>query len=169
MLPRSSALIIFALCPMLSGCASSNLGDTSAVALSPGSVPQNASIQSGGVSGTASKAGYVLSADEQALECKQLTGRMQIRILELRDYNERNRTTLVSRALQTGSTAVFGGPKAGLDPDGTYARDRAALEAYNHQLEAKGCKTYDLESQLQPQDVRVTPSASIKPASGPVH
>lgn len=135
------------------GCASNTVPVTSSLA--PASGPD--------ASAGLSKVSYELTADEKALECKQLTGRMQIRILEIRDYHERNRTTLASRALQSGSTAVFGGPKAGTDPDGTYAKDRATLEAYNAQLAAKGCKTYDLESELQPQDVRVTPTATIKP------
>lgn len=125
-------------------------------ALAPSSGPDAAPTQA--------TAAYQLSADEKALECKQLTGRMQIRILEIRDYHERSRTTLVARTLQSGSTTVFGGPKAGIDPDGAYAKDRATLEAYNAQLVAKGCKAYDLESELQPQDVRVTPTATIKPA-----
>lgn len=156
MLRRTRALVLIACVPWLDGCATANLGDTTATAS-----PQNAES-----AGTVSKAGYVLSADEQALDCKKLTGRMQLRILEIRDYNERNRTTLISRAFQSGSTTVFGGPKAGLDPEGAYAKDRAALEAYNQQLAAKGCKTYDLESELQPQDFRATPTPTIKPASG---
>lgn len=156
MLRRTRALVLIACMPWLDGCATANLGDATATAS-----PQTAER-----SGMVSKAGYVLSADEQELGCKKLTGRMQLRILEIRDYNERNRTTLVSRALQSGSTAVLGGPKAGLDPEGTYAKDRATLEAYNQALAAKGCKTYDLESELQPQDFRATPTPTIKPASG---
>lgn len=162
MVRRSIALVMLAMPLALAGCAQGNLssGTPLEAPLAPGA--------SAGATGTVTKSGYALSADEQALECKQLTGRMQIRILELRDYNERNRSTMLSRALQTG-TATFGGPKAGLDPDGTYATDMARLEAYNQQLAAKGCKTYDLESQLQPQDYRVTPTATIKPAAGAVH
>ena len=137
------------------GCAASNTSATSSLAPASGPVGQP----------MLSKATYQLSADEQALACKQLTGRMQIRILEIRDYNERNRTTLLARALQSGTTSVVGGSSTGTDPDGTYAKDRAVLEAYNAQLAAKGCKTYDLESELQPQDVRVTPTASIKPVA----
>ncbi len=107
-----------------------------------------------------------MSADEQALECKQLTGRMQIRILEIRDYNERNQTTLASRALQSGVAAVTGGSTAGIDPNGRYAKDRAMLETYNRQLATKGCKTYDLEAELRPKSYTETPAATIKPAGG---
>lgn len=153
---RATLLIGMTLAVIHCGCASGNTSATSALA--PASGPD--------APATALKATYQLTPEEQALECKQLTGRMQIRILEIRDYNERSRTTLAARALQSGSTTVFGGPKAGIDPDGTYAKDRATLEAYNAQLAAKGCKTYDLESELQPQDVRVTPTATIKPVGG---
>ena len=114
----------------------------------------------------ARKSGYVMSADEQALDCKRLLGRMQIRILEIRDYNERNNTTGLSRSLQGGVTAIAGGTKSGTDPSGTYARDRGMLHAYNAQLAAKGCKTYDLDAELQPKDFRVTPAA-VQPASAP--
>lgn len=153
---QSIALIGILAAGSLAGCAANTMSATSSLA--PASGPDAPAVLS--------KVNYELTADEKALECKQLTGRMQIRILEIRDYNERNRTTLASRTLQSGSTAVFGGPKAGIDPDGTYAKDRATLEAYNAQLSSKGCKTYDLESELQPQDVRVTPTATIKPVSG---
>ncbi len=66
--------------------------------------------------------GYTLSGDELEFDCKRLMGRMQIRILEIRDYNERTTTTAAARALQSGATSVFGGPKAGIDPGGSYAR-----------------------------------------------
>ncbi len=110
---------------------------------------------------------YVMSAEELAFDCKKLTGRMQIRILEIRDYDERNRTSAISRSLQSGVAAVTGGTTAGTDPSGAYAKDRAMLDAYNAQLAAMGCKTYDLNAELQPKDFRATPSATIKPAAGP--
>lgn len=162
MVRRSITLVMVAAPLAVAGCALGNLSSGT-----PFEAPLAPSATAG-ATGSITKSGYTLSADEQALECKQLTGRMQIRILELRDYNERNRTTMAARALQTGSAAVLGGSQAGLDPDGTYATDRARLEAYNQQLLAKGCNAYDLDSQLQPQDVAVTPAATIKPAAGAV-
>ena len=125
--------------------------------------PSTASVLTPAAASTSASAGYVLSADEQALECKQLTGRMQIRILEVRDYNERNATTAVSRALQSGVTSLFGGSTAGSDPQAQTAKDRAMLDAYNRQLAAKSCKTYDLDAELRQSDFRVTPAATIAP------
>ena len=135
---------------LLSGCASSQVATTSSIvtpfAASATSVPPP---------------GYLLSADELDYDCKKLTGRMQVRILEIRDYDERTRSTLASRALHSAVTGILGGTDAGKDPDGTVAKDRAMLIAYNKQLVAKGCKSFDLEAELKPKDVKVTPTPSI--------
>lgn len=135
----------------LAACASSGLSQGSAE-LTP-------------VAGSKAGGGYVLSAAEQELDCKKLTGRMQIRILEIRDFNERSQSTGLSRVLQSGVAAVTGGSTAGTDPSGQYATDRSMLDAYNKQLAAKGCKTYDLEAELKPKDFKETPNATIKPAA----
>jgi hypothetical protein len=138
------------------GCAGSGAGLTSGIA-PPESAP---SYSPGG--------GYALSASEQDLDCKKLTGRMQIRILEIRDYNERHQASAFSRALQSGAAAITGGSAAGTDPDGDFSRDRAMLAAYNKQLAAKGCKAYDLDAELKPKDFHETPNPTIKPTAGAV-
>jgi hypothetical protein len=74
---------------------------------------------------------------------------MKIRILQIRDYHARAKTSELSRSLQSAQ-ANFGASATGSDPDGDYARDRAMLEAYNAQLAAKGCKTLDLAAELKP-------------------
>jgi hypothetical protein len=135
------------------GCAGSGAGLTSGIS-PPESTPSYSTA-----------GGYVLSADEQSLDCKKLTGRMQIRILQIRDYNERHQASAFSRALQSGVAAVKGGSIAGTDPDGDFAKDRAMLEAYNKQLAAKSCKSYDLAAELKPKDFHETPNATIKPAA----
>ena len=136
------------------GCAGSGTGLTSGIS-PPESEPSYSP-----------SGGYVLSADEQQMDCKKLTGRMQIRILEIRDYNERQQATMLSRALQSGVALVTGGSKTGSDPNGDFTRDRAMLAAYNKQLAAKDCKTYDLDAELKPKDFRETPNAAIKPPAG---
>lgn len=138
----------------LTGCASQP-SDTTASLLAPVAVSSSAVAASSG--------GYVLSANELDYDCKQLTGRMQVRILEIRDYNERNKTSGVSRALQSAVTGVIGGTSAGRDPDGTFVKDRAMLQAYNQQLAAKGCKSYSLDDELKPKDFRVTPAPTVAP------
>jgi hypothetical protein len=134
----------------LTGCAASGPSATSSL-LTPVVAP--------------AAAAYTLSADELQLDCKKLAGRMQIRILEIRDYNERQQASLLSRALQSGASTVAGGSMSGTDPNGQYAKDRAMLEAYNAQLAAKNCKSYDLNAELKPKDFHETPTANIKPAS----
>jgi hypothetical protein len=64
--------------------------------------------------------------------------------------------------VQTATTSVLGGTKEGTDPDSRYARDRAVLEAYNNQLAAKGCPTFNLVAELKPKGVTETPSPVAK-------
>lgn len=92
--------------------------------------------------------GYTLSEDELALDCKKLTGRMQIRILDIRGYETRETTTLASRGLHTTGKMVFGGTNAGLNTDAQYAKDKAMLETYNAQLVAKDCKSFNISEAL---------------------
>jgi hypothetical protein len=105
---------------------------------------------------------YTLGPDELALDCKKLTGRMQVRILQIRDHNERSVGTGVARAAQQVAQPVFGGATYGARPDADVARDRAVLEAYNRQLAAKNCKTFDLDAELRPKPVRETPTPTAK-------
>jgi hypothetical protein len=100
---------------------------------------------------------YTLNEEELGLDCKKLTGRMQVRILQIRDYETAPKTTLLARALQSVSTTVLGGPKEGTSPASRNAQDRAVLAAYNRRLAAMGCPTFDLEAELSPKDVKHTP------------
>jgi hypothetical protein len=92
---------------------------------------------------------YQLSEQEKKYDCKKLTGAMQVRILQIRDYDSRNKTTLAARGMQGVATPIWGGTTEGLDPDGQHRRDLAMLEAYNGLLAAKNCKTFDLAAELK--------------------
>lgn len=92
---------------------------------------------------------YQLSEQERKYDCKKLTGAMQVRILQIRDYDQRNRPTLAARSVQSVTTPIWGGTKEGMDPDGQHRRDLAMLEAYNGLLAQKNCKTFDLAAELQ--------------------
>jgi hypothetical protein len=141
----------------MTGCASA--GDTLQVSsVGPGGQPPPKS--------EVTAVGYSLTDEEKELDCKKLTGRMQVRILQIRDYNDREQTSTVSHMLQQGATALFGGSTEGVAPAQRYARDRAVLEAYNQQLASKGCRTFDLDAELQPKDAKETPSPT-KPAPKP--
>ena len=101
---------------------------------------------------------YELSAEEKSLDCKRLTGRMQLRILQTRDTIQRNDSSALGRGMQSAVTPIFGGTTHGVDPAADAARDRAMLEAFNAQLAAKKCPTYDLDAELQPRSPRDTPT-----------
>lgn len=101
---------------------------------------------------------YQLDAKEQKLNCKELTGRMRVRILQIRDANTSRNGTVIARGMQTTATSIFGGGKEGSDPSGQYARDRAQLDAYNAALAAQKCKTFDLNAELQPKNYTETPT-----------
>jgi hypothetical protein len=95
---------------------------------------------------------YQLSEDEKKFDCKRLTGKMQVRILQMRGYDTRAKASSMARTTQAVATPIFGGTKEGLDPDGQYRKDRAMLEAYNRQLADKKCKTFDIEAELNRTD-----------------
>lgn len=110
---------------------------------------------------------YQLTEKELALDCKKLTGRMQVRILQVRDFEQRKTQSLASRGVQAAAHPVLGTNTTGLDPTGQVRRDRAKLEAYNRQLVAKNCKSFDLEAELNPKPVTVTPTPTTQPAPKP--
>lgn len=99
---------------------------------------------------------YHLSAEELSYTCKKLTGRMQVRILQIRDYEQSKGTSLLSRGLETAG-GLFYGPSKGGDSPARYREDRAMLEAFNRRLAEKKCKTFDLDAELRPKPVGETP------------
>lgn len=100
---------------------------------------------------------YVLSPPEMEMSCRELSGRMQVRILELRDYELNRSSSFAARNLQKAVVPIFGGTQRGADPEADYWHDRAMLEAYNRRLAEKGCKTFDLEKELQPKPAAEMP------------
>lgn len=92
--------------------------------------------------------GYQMTAEEMHQDCRKLTGRMAVRIVQIRDFRQRVQTTGLSRGLQTAVKPAFGGSGEGTDPDGRYARDRAMLEAYNARLAQMNCANFDLDAEL---------------------
>lgn len=108
---------------------------------------------------------YALNPQEQKLDCKELTGRMQVRILQVRDYLTQPQSTTIATGLHRATNSMFGTNKAGSDPDSQYATDRAMLEAYNQRLGEKNCKKFALDDELKPKPATVTPSPTIAPAT----
>lgn len=136
------------LAALLLGACASQGGDIAAVT---GSItPPPAAPAAETVSRLPTGAGYQLTPTELELDCRKLTGRMAVRIVQIRDFQSRSQSTALSRGLQSVTTPVFGGNYEGTDPAGRYARDRAQLEAYNRRLAEKNCANFDLDAELDP-------------------
>jgi hypothetical protein len=103
---------------------------------------------------------YQLGPTELKFDCKKLTGRIQLRLLSLRDAGAVEPSSAAARAIHGVAGAALGGSTARSDPDADKRRDRAMVEAYNRQLAAKGCKTFDLEAELKKPPGLDTPTAS---------
>lgn len=131
---------------MLVGCAQALPGGTP----NPKPLPVD-------TSGSYQSGSYTLSDAERALDCKKLSGRIQIRLLQIRDSENRAPGSSLSHGAQSVVTPILGGTSYGIDPADTLARDRAVLAAYNAQLKAKGCQTFDLDAELASRDVTHTP------------
>lgn len=105
-----------------------------------------ASAESGATVAPASA--YQLTERELKMNCKELTGTMRVRILQVRGTTSAQNGTIAARTLQSGATKIWGGPGYGSDPAADRDRDLAQLEAYNRQLASKKCPTLDLPAEL---------------------
>ena len=100
-------------------------------------------------SGDVSDAGrYEMSATEKSMDCKRMTGSMQITIRRLKDPAGREDPSALSAAAEKAATPFYGSSGKTSDRAALYARERAKLDAYNAELAAKGCKTVDIEAEL---------------------
>jgi hypothetical protein len=115
---------------------------------SPPSFKERGKLAQGLDGGTMREGRYELSADERTMDCKRLTGSMQITISRLKDGGGRAQPSGVASTMQSWLPSLFGGSDAGLDREADDARQRAKLEAYNRELAAKGCRTLDIAAEL---------------------
>lgn len=104
---------------------------------------------------------YQMSGEELDFDCKKLTGRVQIRILQLRSGPGRP-TSALSQTMQRTTKPIFGGTLYGTDAAGQERSDRAMLEAYNKRLREKNCKSFDLAAALASKDGD-TPDPTVAP------
>jgi hypothetical protein len=91
---------------------------------------------------------YHMSDAELAMDCKRMTGSMQISISRLKDSYGREEPSALSSTAQSTFAPVLGGPKLGSDRQAVYARERAKLDAYNAELASRNCKTIDVDAEL---------------------
>lgn len=99
---------------------------------------------------------YKLTDQEQKLDCKQLTGSIKIKILQLRQADERKTPSPVAaQAQQITRDVKYGGSSYGIDLAKDRREDLARLQTLNSQLAAKSCKSFDLDSDLRPGNTAV--------------
>ena len=118
--------------------------------------------------------GYVVTDADRKLDCRRLTGRITVRLMELRA--ERSDAggagSGVGQAIQgaTNSAAavMFGKSSTYLaDRPQRLGRDYAQLKAYNGLLAEKACAVFDIDAELgkptdapQPRPIRAAPATS---------
>lgn len=99
----------------------------------------------------------ILTKEEAAYGCRKINGRMQLLILQIRDYPDRAKGSQIAQGIQGITVPLFGGTQRGLDPDAQYQRDVRKLEAFNARLAKLKCPTFDLQAELSSRDIKRTP------------
>jgi hypothetical protein len=140
MLARLSAIAALL---MLAACAAAMPGYTPPPFKEPSAKAKP--LESGDVGADGS---YQMSNTEREMDCKRMTGSMQITISRLRDSFSRAEPSSLASSAQKTVAPVLGGSKMGADRQALYARERAKLDAYNRELAAKGCPTLDIEAEI---------------------
>ncbi len=97
-------------------------------------------------------------------DCRRLTGRMQVRILQIRDRRN-EKPSLVSRAI-AWAMQPFHGPSVASAEAGNTVADVRDLQTYNRALKARGCASFDLATELANTDPRSAPVPTV-PAATP--
>jgi hypothetical protein len=91
---------------------------------------------------------YRMSETEKAMDCKRLTGSMQITLSRLRDSYGAAQPSATSSMAQSTVAPMLGGSSFGSDRQAVYARERAKLDAYNGELASRSCPTLDIDAEL---------------------
>jgi hypothetical protein len=91
---------------------------------------------------------YVPSDDERKLDCRKLTGSMQVMMDRLRRSGDRREPSVIAKTLQTAGATTFKRSTAGSDISSEVTRERSRLVAYNELLAEKKCKTVDIDAEL---------------------
>ncbi len=91
---------------------------------------------------------YVPSEEEKKLDCRRLTGSMQVMVDRLRASGQRQEPSVAAKAMQSATAGLSKGSMAGNSIGGEITRERARLTAYNDLLAAKNCKTMNIDAEL---------------------
>ena len=110
--------------------------------------------------------GYTLSAEEQALDCRRLTGRIQVRLLAVRGESYKVQPSAASQSMRSATSAALGTDTA-KNAAARAATDRPVLEAYNARLVALGCPSFDIGKELEARPSAPTPHPTIPARKAP--
>ncbi len=155
---RARTLLLLAAAALLAGCAGQNEDVSQTLAPAPAATQTSADI----ASIRPAAGGYALTAEEAKLDCAKLTGRIRIKVANMRDAVQRPDASTTSRTIQAAVTPVMGGTQRGMDPTADLQLDRAKLEAYNKRLAEKKCKTLDLNAELRGEAPAAAPAKAAK-------
>lgn len=113
------------------------------------------------------RAGYSVAAGAfDDLDCRRLNGRMQVRILQIRDRLGETQNPMYT-ALQSVLGVFQASSSAERQVDRATASDLQVLQQQNDTLKRKGCPQFDLSKELQPHPMRHTPKPTIAAAKSP--
>jgi hypothetical protein len=101
-----------------------------------------------------------MSAEEKALDCRRLTGRIQVRLLALRGEAFKVQPSAAAQSMRSATSAALGTDTAKNAAVRT-ATDRPVLEAYNARLVELGCPSFDLSKELEARPSAPTPYPTI--------
>lgn len=107
--------------------------------------------------------GWQPRLDEQKMNCKQLSGRVQVLLLQLRSNSGQKQASGLSLGLHSAFASTVGTTATGSDPAGDNATDMGRLKDYNQRLVAMNCKSYDLDYELRQTDPSEMPAARVLP------
>ncbi len=143
--------------PFRLACGTLALALAGCAAAMPGYVPPNTrtklptqSVKSAAEPRTpaaiAADGAYIPSSKERDLNCRRLTGVVQIKIQQVRDIEAHPTTGLVTSITSTSKPRHT----AAGQPSAAYSEDRAKLIALNQLMVEKNCGRFDLEAALAP-------------------
>ncbi len=153
---RQRTIVGLALVPLMALVACAGVLSGCGGGLLTGGPGETAVIATSGVGTFAPDGSYKMSESEHGLDCRRLTGRIQVRTLQIRDRLEAQPPSVFNDvAMLLSPLRGNSGERSRVDI-GTQ-RDVEVLKAYNEKLAEKGCPTFDLGAELQPQPVTHTP------------
>lgn len=102
-----------------------------------------------GAPGPSLEAAQQAGADQPETDCGRLTGRVQIRILSLRNSAGLSKTTSLSRGVSSLTSTVGMSEGKVEAADARQARELSELHQMNARLKSLGCKSFDIDAALK--------------------